>query len=288
MGKFLVVADIEDTCSATPRGLQLAAKLGYAVEVVAFAYEPLKRLKLSKDRQAKVRKQLLAEREKSMQARIDKYRDKDQKVTLKVVWRKDIHPWVIQRAASGFNGVIKTGHRSESALYTSTDWHLLRECPAPVFIVAEKKWNRTKSILATVDLGTRNREKKKLNDKVVAQAKLLSAALDAPLNIICAIEVPTLLADMDLVDEGQYVKEQKQAMTPHIKQLAEAHDLPASVFRCKKGPVAKVIGSEAARVRAQLVIMGTVGRRGVKARLIGNTAEAVLRHLRTDILTIKP
>ncbi|MEP1594363.1 MAG: universal stress protein, partial [Halieaceae bacterium] len=83
-------------------------------------------------------------------------------------------------------------------------------------------------------------------------------------------------------------KEQKLAMAPHLKQLADAHDLPTSVFRCKKGPVAKVIGSEAARVRAQLVIMGTIGRRGVKARLIGNTAEAVLRHLRTDILTIKP
>ena len=39
MGKLLVVADIEDTCYATPRGLQLAAQLGYAVEVVAFAVQ---------------------------------------------------------------------------------------------------------------------------------------------------------------------------------------------------------------------------------------------------------
>ena len=288
MGKLLVVADIEDTCYATPRGLRLAAKLGYSVEVVAFAYEPLKRLKLSADRQEKVRQQLLSERERSVQARIDKYRGKDQKVTLKVVWRKDIHPWLIKRAATGFNGVIKTGHRSESAMYTSTDWHLIRECPAPVLIVAEKKWNRTRSVLATVDLGTRNRQKQKLNHKVVEQAKLLSRALDAPLNIVCAIEVPRLLADMDLVDVRQYVKQQKEAMAPHLRELALAHSLPRSAFRCKKGPVSKVIGSEAARVRAQLVVMGTIGRRGVKARLICNTAEAVLRHLRTDILAIKP
>jgi len=31
-----------------------------------------------------------------------------------------------------------------------------------------------------------------------------------------------------------------------------------------------------------------VGRKGVKARLLGNTAEQVLRHMKTDVLAIKP
>ena len=44
----------------------------------------------------------------------------------------------------------------------------------------------------------------------------------------------------------------------------------------------------AARVGAQIVVMGTVGRKGVKARLLGNTAERVLRHIKTDVLAIKP
>jgi universal stress protein E len=34
--------------------------------------------------------------------------------------------------------------------------------------------------------------------------------------------------------------------------------------------------------------MGTVARKGVRARLLGNTAEEVLRHLHTDVLAIKP
>jgi universal stress protein E len=49
-----------------------------------------------------------------------------------------------------------------------------------------------------------------------------------------------------------------------------------------------VITSEAARTRAQLVVMGTVGRTGIKGRLMGNTAESVLRLLRTDVLALKP
>jgi len=55
----------------------------------------------------------------------------------------------------------------------------------------------------------------------------------------------------------------------------------------KKGPVAKVISSVAASQRAQLLVMGTVGRRGIRARLLGNTAESVLRHIKTDVHAVK-
>ena len=77
-------------------------------------------------------------------------------------------------------------------------------------------------------------------------------------------------------------------MQPQIEKLAAAHGLPEALFHCKQGPVEKVITSYAASVRAQIVVMGTVARKGVKARLLGNTAERVLRHMKTDVLAIKP
>jgi universal stress protein E len=52
--------------------------------------------------------------------------------------------------------------------------------------------------------------------------------------------------------------------------------------------VAKTIVSEAAELKAQLVVMGTVGRRGVRAQVLGNTAEEALQLLKTDTLTLKP
>ena len=74
MGKILIVADIEDKCFATPRGLELAAKLDQAVEVVAFTYAPLRSLKVSAREQTRMRKALLTDREEKVQARIDKYK----------------------------------------------------------------------------------------------------------------------------------------------------------------------------------------------------------------------
>lgn len=289
MGKFLVVADQGDTCVATSRGLELAAKLGHAVEIVAFAYADLDEIPGGKAVRTAMRQKILDKRTAQIQARIDRFRDADQDVAVKVVWMKDIHPWIIKRASSAkFEAVIKTNRDSGSFVYTSTDWHLLRECPAPILITAENKWHRTRPILAALDLDTRKRVKKKLNSQVLGKAKALAELLGVELKIISAIEVPTLLTDMDLVDPKTYADELREKMRPHLKALAKEHGLPEKAFTVKRGPVDKVITSQAAKVRAQLVVMGTVGRQGLKAKVVGNTAESVLHHLHTDVLALKP
>ncbi len=289
MGKLLIVADrVSKGDIAVQRGLQLASKLGCGVDVVAFCYTSIKNLRLKGGQRQEIKKNLIARRTDEVQAQIDRFSTGGQKVSLQVVWEKDIVPWIIKRCARPYDALVKTGHRSETFAYTSTDWQLLRECPRPVLIVASKKWQRTKPILASVDLGTKLPEKIALNHSVIATAKTYAAALDAPLVIISAIEVPAILTDLGLIDPGPYVKEIKAELKPVVTELAEAHELPVSTFRIKKGPVEKVINSVAAKERAQLLVMGTVGRRGVQAKLLGNTAEGVLRHIRTDVLAMKP
>lgn len=288
MGKLLIVADkVSKGDIAVQRGLQLAHKLGCGVDIVAFCYTSMKSLRLKGGQRQEIRKSLTARRTDEVQAQIDKFSTAGQKVSLQVVWEKDIVPWIIKRCARPYDALVKTGNRSETFAYTSTDWQLLRECPRPVLIVAGKKWQRTKPILAAVDLASKMPEKIALNHSVIAAAKTYAAALEAPLVIITAIEVPAVLTDLGLINPGPYVKEIKAELKPVVKELAEAHDLPVSTFRIKKGPVDKVINSEAAKHRAQLLVMGTVGRRGVQARLLGNTAESVLRHIRTDVLAMK-
>jgi len=287
MGKLLVIADENKRCVAIRRGLELADKLDCSVDVVAFGYTSLRALRLKVPGRAKIKKRLLVQREASVQQQIDQFKQARKKVNLIVVWEKDIVPWIVKRCSRPYEAVVKTGHRAESFSFTSTDWQLLRECPRPVLIVAEKKWHRTKPVLATVDLASSVPEKIALNHAVIDKAKRFASALGTDLRIITAVEIPAILAELDLVDPLAYVKELKQEMRPRIRELAETHGLSERLFRIKRGPVAKVISSDAARQRAQLVIMGTVGRQGLAARLLGNTAESVLRHLRTDVLALK-
>lgn len=289
MGKILIVADRDKNCVATSRGLELAAKLGHQTEVVAFAFAPLEQVPGGEAGRRDARQRILDRRREEVQERIDRFAADDQRVALKVVWMKDIHQWVIRRASTvEFHAVIKTGHDSGGITYTSTDWHLLRECPAPILLTAENKWHRTRPVLAALDLDTKKASKRKLNDKILETAKGLAEALGVELQLVSAIDVPTLLADLDIVDPGTYAKERREVLLPHLKALAKAHDLPEKAFVTKRGPVDKVITSQAAKVRAQIVVMGTVGRSGLKAKLMGNTAESVLHTLRTDVLAIKP
>ncbi|PLW66697.1 universal stress protein [Pseudohalioglobus lutimaris] len=289
MGKILVIADITGRCGATPRGLELADKLGLDADVVAFVYAPLGKLEVDTAARSAIKQRLLSQRETELQSVIDKYQVSGQKVKLRVHWEKDIVDWVNKRCAStAYEMVVKTGRRSETLAYASSDWLLLRECPVPLLILASNKWSRTAPVMAALDLASSIAAKKQLNDRVLGQAKALAEAMGEKLEIICAVEVPALLQELDLVDPIAYVKRARSDMEPVIRKLAKRHGIPEKAFHTKRGPVEKVIASQAAAKRAQIVVMGTVGRKGVKARLIGNTAEKVLTHLKTDVLAIKP
>jgi universal stress protein E len=291
MSVVLIIADREgENQIALSRGLTLAAKLGVSAQVAGFCYEPLAGLGLNgKVELAAVRKKLLSKRKKEIEAQIRKFSPAGMQASCSVVWQKTIHHWIDQQCArKQYAAVVKTGHRTESFLYTPTDWHLLRECPAPVLIVAEKKWRAAKPIVAAVDLGSKLRVKQRLNDEVIATAKRFAEALDCSLHLVHAIHIPPVLKELDLVDEFSYTQGIKDDLQPELVKLAKRHGLDPKQFRLKQGPVDKVITSEAGRLKAQLVVMGTVGRKGLKAKLMGNTAENVLSRLRTDVLALKP
>lgn len=289
MKKILVIADEKGRCIATPRGLEIANKLDHATEVIAFTYAPLAKLHTDAAGRAEVRKRLLAERRQLLQSQIEEFRAAGQKVVLRVHWGKDLVDWVNQHCSRhDFAMVVKTGRRSESLSHSPTDWRLFRECPAPVLILSKNKWRRTAPVMAALDLGTTLAVKKRLNDRVLGNACLLAEAMGEKLEIICAVEIPALLQELDMVDPIAYVKEAREEMLPQLRKLARRHGISEKAFHIKRGPVEKVIASQAAARRAQIVVMGTVGRKGVKARLLGNTAEKVLEQLNTDVLALKP
>lgn len=291
MPVVLIIADLPGKPQvALERGLVLAQKLGAQVEVAGFCYESLAGFGIDNKRKEEMaRKKLLARRKSELKSAVAGLKPAGLKVMIDVIWEKDIRYWLDDRCNhQPYLAVIKTGSRSGSFVYTSTDWHLLRKCPSPVMICADKKWRRTKPIVAAVDLGTRLKVKQQLNRKVIETAKAWSEALECELHVLNAVHIPTVLTDLDLVDEYSHTKKLKAELQPKIDKLARDYEIPLKNFHLKQGPIEKVITSEAARMKAQLLVMGTVGRRGVKAKVMGNTAEHVLQKLRTDVLALRP
>ncbi len=290
MSLVLIIADRPDERQvALSRGLELAAKMGWGAQLVGFTYENLDAVaQASGLDKPQLKKKLLAKRRAELEEQLEKQR-KDVPVALSIVWEKTIHEWIDKQCArKTYAAVVKTGHRTETFTYTSTDWHLLREVQAPVMIAAEKKWRATKPIVAAVDLSDNSRGNRALNKRVIETAKEFAEKLDCKLYVVHALHIPRVLKELDLVDEFTHTQEMKAELQPKLAKLATAHGLPVSSFKLKQGPIDKVITSESARLKAQLVVMGTVGRQGVKGKLLGNTAEKVLSMLRTDVLAIKP
>jgi universal stress protein E len=80
-------------------------------------------------------------------------------------------------------------------------------------------------------------------------------------------------------------------LTHHQSAMADhANDfsIPLINTHVKEGLPESVIESVAKNIDAELVVMGTVGRTGIPAALIGNTAEHVLDQLSCDVLALKP
>lgn len=283
----LIVADREGAEQiALARGLELAKAIGADAEVVGFCYESLASLDLVHRHEAK--RQLLEKRRESLAAQIEECRPADLNVELIVAWDKLVHLWVDAHAhRTGSDVVVRTAHRSETFLYTPTDWHLLRECEAPVLIAADH-WHPTRSIVAAVDLASHSHVKQDLNDTIIATAKRYAEALDNPLHLVYVIHVSTVLKDLHLMDVDAHVEKVRGQMGPLLAHLASTHGLPEDRIHVEHGEVADVIAAVAERLEAQLVVMGTVGRQGLNAKLIGNTAERVLTRLGTDVLALKP
>lgn len=189
--------------------------------------------------------------------------------------------------------VVKATKRHDdlaSVIFTPTDWHLLRKCPSPVLLVKEHDWPEGGQIVAAVNVGSEDDEHNLLNDKltVIANdyAKLLNGNVNlvnsypsTPLNI--AIEVPEF--DPDAYNNS--VKHHHQAeMAGHAKK----YGITTANTYVKEGLPEKVIPMVAKDIDAELVIIGTVGRVGLSAALIGNTAEHVIDELDCDVLAVKP
>jgi universal stress protein E len=73
-----------------------------------------------------------------------------------------------------------------------------------------------------------------------------------------------------------------------MNEHANSFDIPLGNTYVEEGLPEMVIEQTALTIDAELVILGTVGRSGISAALIGNTAEHVIDQLNCDVLALKP
>lgn len=172
----------------------------------------------------------------------------------------------------------------------STDQHLLRKCPCPVWMEQPNKQFPYSKVLAAVDpMGEDNDA-----ELIMNLATSLASREDAELEVLHAWHLPgenslkTGMTRLSQAELDMLVTNEEEKHRMSFNNLLEKYDIYVGHpnVNLVKGIAAASI-CKAAKT-ADLIVMGTVGRNGIQGLFVGNTAEDVMQNTRTSILAIKP
>jgi nucleotide-binding universal stress UspA family protein len=173
---------------------------------------------------------------------------------------------------------------------------VLRKCPTPVWVM-HPSLTRELRILALVDPDPTDQIRNGLNDLVLELATSLARRHDGELHLGHAwtLEGEATLRTSPFVElPGQVVdamvKDTEAVHRDQLNALANRHhlsELGASVHMVSGEP-GVVLPSLADRLDIGLIVMGTVGRTGLRGLIMGNTAETILRTVRCSVMAVKP
>ncbi len=295
--KLLVVVDpTSDKQAALARAVELASKnkaqITVFLSIFDFSYEMTSILS-SQEREA-MRLGVIEQRTAWLNDLISQYSHLGLEMKSEVVWHNRPFESIILHAIKGeYDLIVKGTHEHDklkAVIFTPTDWHLLRKAPVPVLMVKEHDWPVAGKIVCAVNVSSEDEAHQSLNGVIIEHAKDLALKFDAEVHLVngfpgtpvnLAIELP----DFDAHSYNETIRMQHEQ---RVSALANAYGVNASHCHVKEGLPEDVIPEVAEELDAELVILGTVGRTGISAALIGNTAEHVIDSINCDLLAIKP
>lgn len=299
-----ILAVVDPTAKVQPavhRAAWLAGKTGASLELLVCYYnEYLSGNRMfDADSLRYARQEVLAGFEKLLDELARPWRAQGVSVSNTVLWHHPLHEAVVRHAkAIGADIVFKdTHHHSvlERALFTHSDWALIRTCPVPLWLVRPMDFPEAPVLVAAVDPFHQHDKPAALDDEILGVASLLARAAGAELHAFHAydprIAVATATANAYIPVSLPLDEIEKEMHAQHEKRLGEMtdfHGISREHSHLAAGPAHEELPSIARELGASLVVMGAVARNRLKRLFIGSTAERTLEHLPCDLLVVKP
>lgn len=193
-------------------------------------------------------------------------------------------------------------------LFSSTDHHLLRKCPCPVWLLQPDAPPTQRRIVAAVDVDTQGAEEpgtlSSLNRSVLDAALRIASGPGTTIDALHAWDA----AGEDLIrrwsdDPHAQAAAQDYAATAQNRRAGALGDLvdeaaalaaasgltaPRVLPRLERGGARRIIPEWLGKVEADTLVIGTVARTGVLGVIIGNTSEDILNSVACSVVAVKP
>ncbi|MCU4674525.1 universal stress protein UspE [Catenovulum sp. 2E275] len=297
LNKILAVIDPADEAQKSlKRAVELAKKTGASVTallvVYDFSYEMT--TMLSGDERELMRRSMIEERTAWLDEVLTPYAGQVQQLHSLVEWHNRPFETIIQHTLKdNFDLIVKATHKHHllhSVIFTPTDWHLIRKAPAPVLLVKDHAWPENGQIIAAINAANEEKHHKDLNQNIIKTAQLFASYLHSDTYLLnCYPGTPVnLTVELPEFDPTQYRQAIRQHHQTSALQYAKQFSIAEDKCMVKEGLPESIINDVAKEIDAELIVIGTVGRTGLSAALLGNTAEHLLDAANCDVLAIKP
>jgi Universal stress protein UspA and related nucleotide-binding proteins len=272
------------------RATQLAEAVGAELLLFHSAFESALsgRPHFDSKRLARARGWRLDQHTRALERHAQKLRKRGITVDTLAVWGEPAHESIIRAVIrDGVDMVVAGPHepRRNNAPFPlrQTDWQLLRLCPRPLLLVRPGSPSNG-PIIAALDPVHSNDKPATLDRALAEGAAALAGALGAPLIVAHSIP-PALHALYESESARRQMRE--QVATAIHRTLKKAKTEVGDIYVVDGRPE-EVLPSLAKKLRAQVLVMGAISRRGLRRFAIGDTAERTIHASPCDLLILKP
>jgi universal stress protein E len=299
---ILVVIDpTVDRQPALERAAWIARSLGAALSLLICEYD--QQLDggrfLAAEAMAGARRALLDRHLRYLDALAAPLRGSGLDVSVDACWQHPLETGVLHKLAelkplltvkdTHFHGAV------QRALFSNTDWNLIRRCSGPLLLVKPRTIAAPPRILAAVDPLHEFDKPAELDHAILACGTELATAIGGRLEVFHAFDpAPAVaaaagsMASPIAIPVRELTEALEQTHRAALEALLRSYPVAGGGVHLRCGVAAEQLLGISRRLPADIVIMGAIARSALKRVLIGNTAERVLDRLPCDLLIVKP
>jgi universal stress protein E len=300
----LVLVVVDPTAKSQPaieRAAWIAKSLGARLELFVCDYNPHLSENNAFDRAslAKARASLLENHKRRLLDLARPLVAAGLEVAVDARWDHPLYDGIVRKSVdSGAALVVKDTHYHpvlKRSIFSNTDWNLIRNCAAPLWLVKPRAAAVTPCVLAAVDPLHERDKPADLDKAILAVAQRVCAATAGELHVFHGFDIAPALAvstNSLTMPISLPVRELTESMqnehTAAVHALTDAHDVPRDHVHIHQGGTRELLVAITDQLHVDVVVMGAVSRSGLKRLFLGNTAEEVLDKLSCDVLIVKP
>ena len=247
----------------------------------------------------KARREVISGHEKHLEELAQPLRDSGIAVRTTAIWDHPLYEGIVRQAdAIRADVVFKDTHHHSAlarAFLTNTDWNLIRTCPVPLWLVKPHEIADKPLFIAAVDPLNQHDKPAALDDEILVLSKTLAEKSGGDVHAFHSydprIAVATATANAYIPVSLPFDEIEKQMHEQHQKrfnEITDFHELDDEHTHLVAGLTHEELPETAAKLDADVIVMGAVARNRWKRLFIGATAERTLDHLPCDLLIVKP